>query len=312
MTHANISRRPRYGRSLQYLIVAVCAALIPTTSTFGQDVKAKLQINANQFARELFTNEVASQRRDHTLWSYLELKQDDGPEKLLSVCQARDGEIDRLTAVNGKDLTDQQRQAEDRRIAKMLKDPETLRRKAQKRHEDGEQSENLMEEFPDAFNFQYDGQQGELIRLKFAPNAKFHPSGHAAQVFHHMEGTILADPRQKRLAEMNGRLTSEVKFAGGLFGHLAKGGTFSVRQQDMGGGLWELTDLTVQMDGKALFFKTITVRQKERYTNFRKVPDDMTLASAAELAKRAAEARNRSGASGNSLNASAASRGKQR
>jgi hypothetical protein len=37
-----------------------------------------------------------------------------------------------------------------------------------------------------------------------------------------------------------------------------------------------LTLLQVEMNGKALFFKTITVRQKISRSEFKRVPDDLT------------------------------------
>ena len=40
----------------------------------------------------------------------------------------------------------------------------------------------------------------------------------------------------------------------GWLGHLDKGGTLLVTQQDLGSGHWELTMLDVEMNGKALFF----------------------------------------------------------
>jgi hypothetical protein len=92
-----------------------------------------------------------------------------------------------------------------------------------------------------------------------------------------MEGNLVLDSRQNRLAEISGELTSEVKFFGGLLGHLDKGGTFLVRQQDMGSGHWELTSMDIEMNGKAVFFKTIAVREREVYSNFRQVPDGTTL-----------------------------------
>jgi hypothetical protein len=48
-------------------------------------------------------------------------------------------------------------------------------------------------------------------------------------------------------------------------------------------GLWELTVLNVQMKGKALFFKTISVQQKMLRSGFRRVSDDLTLAQAADI-----------------------------
>jgi hypothetical protein len=46
-----------------------------------------------------------------------------------------------------------------------------------------------------------------------------------------------------------------------------------------------MTFLDVQMDGKALFFKTIAVREKEVDTDFRPLPGDTTLKQAAEFLK---------------------------
>lgn len=66
---------------------------------------------------------------------------------------------------------------------------------------------------------------------------------------------MLVDPRQNRLAEIDGRLVTEVKFWGGLLGHLDKGGTFTVKQEDVGGGHWQMVELNVQMSGRALLFQ---------------------------------------------------------
>jgi hypothetical protein len=60
-----------------------------------------------------------------------------------------------------------------------------------------------------------------------------------------------------RVAEVVGRLTHEVKFGGGLLGHLDSGGDFDVKQAEVAPGFWELTVLNVHMKGKALFFRTI-------------------------------------------------------
>ena len=46
-----------------------------------------------------------------------------------------------------------------------------------------------------------------------------------------------------------------------------------------------ITAMNINMRGKALFFKTIDVRQNETRTSFQRVPDDLTLAQAAELLK---------------------------
>jgi len=44
--------------------------------------------------------------------------------------------------------------------------------------------------------------------------------------------------------------------------------------------------MNVQMNGKALFFKTIAVRQKDIRSDYQRVPDHLTLAQAANLLKK--------------------------
>jgi hypothetical protein len=249
---------------------------------FTQDATSSQnpQIDADRLAQAVFHNEIDAQIHDQSLWSYRELKEDNGKQELFVVCQTNGGEIGRLLAVNGQELSPDQRQAEAQRIHKMLNQPSQMRRKQKEQHQDALQAQHLMEMFPAAFRFQYDGMQGSLIRLKFTSNPNFHASSRAEQVFHHVEGRLLVDNRQNRLAEISGQLTSEVKFFGGLLGHLDKGGTFLVRQQDMGSGHWELTLMDIEMNGKAVFFKTIAVREREVDSNFRRVPDGTTLQQA--------------------------------
>jgi len=64
---------------------------------------------------------------------------------------------------------------------------------------------------------------------------------------------------------------------------LEKGGHFNVEQRKLLPGQWDLAFMEVDMKGKALFFKTIAVNEKEYRSNFRTVPDGLTLAEAADM-----------------------------
>lgn len=230
----------------------------------------------NRLARDLFYNEVQAENRDQSLWCFHELDEEHGLKKLSAVCQSKEGQMDRLLEVNGEELSPGQRLAEDQRVQKLLNHPDELLKKQKKDQDDTKQAHDLMRMFPDAFRFQYGDMRGNLMELKFAPNPDFHPSGRAAQVFHHLEGTLLLDPSQLRLAEITGQLTSDVKFGWGLLGHLDQGGAFVVKQRELGSGYWEMTELNVQMTGKALLFKTITVQQHQIFSDFRPEPDGTT------------------------------------
>ena len=72
-----------------------------------------------------------------------------------------------------------------------------------------------------------------------------------------MEGEMWVHETQRRLVRLRGQLIADVKFAGGLLGHLEKGGHFNVEQTELLPTRWELTVMEVDMKGKALFFKTI-------------------------------------------------------
>jgi hypothetical protein len=248
-------------------------------------VLSQLPANANDFARDFFDHEVAAQMQDHSLWSYRETKREDGKLNLYDVCQTRQGEIKRLIAVGGRPLTSDQLAQEDSRIQGVISDPSQVAQRQKKQRDDGDQARRLLRMFPDAFQFRYDGTDGALVRLRFSPNPMFRPPDHAAQVFHHMQGTVLVDSDQRRLAAIDGKLTSEVKFFYGLFGYLETGGTFNVEQKEVAPHTWEVSVMHVHMSGKALFFKTIDVQEDETYSDFKSVPPDMSLAQAAKQLK---------------------------
>jgi hypothetical protein len=98
-----------------------------------------------------------------------------------------------------------------------------------------------------------------------------------------MAGEIWIDIKQQRLVSITGRLMNDVKFLGGLLGHLEKGGQFAVKRTEVAPADWEVTEMVVNMQGKALLFKTISVQQKELHRNFERVPHDLTSADAAAI-----------------------------
>ena len=164
-----------------------------------------------------------------------------------------------------------------------MRNPATLRKSLNEKNQDAARSQRLLKMLPDAFHFNYGERRGDIIQLNFAPNPSFHPPTHEAEVFHAMEGSVWVNSKEARVEEITGHLIHEVKFGGGLLGHLNKGGTFDVKQAEVARGYWEMTLLKVQMKGKALFFKTIGVQQNYSRSDFRQVPDDLTLAQAADI-----------------------------
>lgn len=267
-------------------VAAACilsAACLLAPCGRADDIKIKPPTGANELAAEVVRNELNAQEQDKSLWKYREVHEENGKTELREIVETRDGEVHRVIALNGRPLDDKERQNEERRIRKILANPSEFKEKQKNAAHDADQERDLLKMLPQAFLYTEAGKQDGLIRLQFRPNPQFHAASHESEVFHHMEGDMLVDARSHRLAELSGRLMSEVKFWDGVLGHLDKGGTFHVRQRNVGGGHWEMTDLDVNMNGKALFFKTIAVHEKQTDSDFRPLPDHTTLKQAGEL-----------------------------
>jgi hypothetical protein len=165
----------------------------------------------------------------------------------------------------------------------LVSHPDEQRKLQQASKKKTEQGARLFNILPDVFVFVYAGRQGDLVTLTFKPNPTFQPPSLEARVFHSMQGEMTVDTKQERLAALDGHLTEDVNFGGGLLGHLEKGGKFAVRQTEVTPGHWEMTALGVDMQGKALLFKTICVQETENHRDFHRVADELTLAEAADI-----------------------------
>ena len=295
---ANSSTSLRWNRNFVLILPLLLALMLglfavsatPQSKHSGAASPATTKpANLTAQVRDILQNELRAQADDHSLWCYRKLTDKDGKQQLFAACQTKTLEIDRLMAVNGKPLTEQQWTEENQRIERLLNNRSQLKKEKQQQREDGEQATRMLRMVPDAFLFQQESSEGNRITLHFTPNPAFHPSGASEIVFHHMEGTLTLDVKQERLVEISGRLNSDVKFAAGLLGHLDKGGTFYVKQQEVGPGCWEMTRMDVQMNGKALFFKTISVRTREIDTDFHAVPAAASIQQVAELTNESSE-----------------------
>ncbi len=240
--------------------------------------------SANQLLKSVIANEIKTEQADHSHWMLkLETQKPNKPEEVDEVVETKDGDLQYPIQIDGRAPSEQQRNEADSKLQQYTKDPTKLRKSLHDQNEDEQHSQRMLKLLPQAFLFQYGERQGSLVELKFRPNPKFHPPNREAEVFHAMEGSVWVDSKQKRLARIQGHLTHEVKFGGGVLGHLDPGGDFDVKQEEVAPGFWELTALNVQMKGKALFFKTISVQQKYTRSQFKRVSDNLSVAEGVKM-----------------------------
>ena len=143
-----------------------------------------------------------------------------------------------------------------------------------------------MRMMPQAFLYDYDGVEGNLLRLTFRPNPNYNPPTYETRVVHTLAGTLLIDAQQKRLAKLSGQLTDRVEFGYGILGYIAKGGTIQIGRVPVGPSRWKTALINIQLSGRLVFFKTINKQEYEIRSDFRAVPGDPNLFEASQLLSR--------------------------
>ncbi|HET7441239.1 MAG TPA: hypothetical protein VFJ47_08060 [Terriglobales bacterium] len=279
---------------LKASVSLLIALLVYSFACTAETAPSAGQQTAQAFVRQVLDNELNAENNDHSHWMLRLDEEKPGNQQVYEVVETKAGDLKRLLSVNGRPLSPEQERQQSQRIQELVNHPEELKNSHRQKSQDMDRSQRMLKTIPDAFLFEYGERQGDLVQVKFKPNPQFRPPSHEAAVFHAMEGTMWLDAKQKRLAEISGQLMHPVKFAGGLLGHLDAGGRFHVKQEEVEPGYWEMTQLNVAMRGKALFFKTIAVQEKTSRTMMRKVPDNLTLAQAANLLNQEVRAANAS------------------
>jgi hypothetical protein len=239
--------------------------------------------SANELVKAAVQNELKAIDNDHTHWMYRLETHKNGTTETKELVETPHGDLTRLVARNGQPLSPEEQKREEENIEKFVGDTGAQQKQRRELDQDERKTRDLLAMLPDALTYTYAGNDGNRTKLTFQPNPDFHPPSREAHVFHEMEGQMVIDTKEHRLVEFSGHLMHPVKFGGGLLGDLNAGGTFDVRQQEVGPGHWEISMLKVNMKGKALFFKTISVQQDETRSNFKRVPDDLTMAQAKDL-----------------------------
>ena len=277
---------PSVVRLIHNSATLIVTIILLGSNAFPQSDSERLGMSANELARKVVTNELKFQEEDHGRWMYRLEKEESGRKQVQEILETNNGSLSRLLSIDGRSLDSKQRQKENERMQRLVSHPDEQRKLQQASKRKAEQGARMFNILADVFVFSYAGRQGNLVTLTFRPNPNFQPPSLEARVLHGMQGEMTVDTKQERLAALNGHLTEDVKFGGGLLGHLDKVSKFGVRQAEVAPGHWEMTVMVVEMKGKALLFKTIGVQATENHSDFQTVPDDLTLAEAAGMLDR--------------------------
>lgn len=239
-------------------------------------------ISAAELMNQVVANELTD-RLQQRRWMCLIRKREGKQTLTEEQVETKDGPLYRVLAIDGTPLNPDQRQQDDARMNRLLHDPGQQLKVKQAHDEDEQKLEKLMRLMPEAFLYDYDGVEENLVRLTFRPNPDYNPPNYEARVVHRLAGTILIDPQQKRLAKLSGQLIERVEFGYGLLGHIDNGGTIEIGRVPVGPSQWKTALINIQLSGRLVFFKTISKQEYETRSDFRAISVDLSLLEASQL-----------------------------
>ena len=264
--------------NLRGLTVALVLAACSAAPARAQDPP----VPAAELIHEVVANELAD-RGQQRKWMYVIDKQEGKQTLTEEQVDTKNGPLYRVLAIDGKPLDPAQRQQDNARVDRLLQDPSQMSKLKRDYEQDEHKLEDLMRLMPEAFLYDYDGVEGNLVRLTFRPNSNYAPPTYEARVLHSLAGTILIDPQQKRLAKLSGQLLDRVEFGYGLLGHIDSGGTIELGRVQVGPAQWKTALINIQLSGRLLFFQTISKQEHETRSDYRPVSDDLSLAEARRI-----------------------------
>ena len=233
-------------------------------------------VDPQEIVRNAAFNELRSSGSGHT-FRYRIRKEDDGKTTVKEVVETRDGDMSRLLETGGKPLDAEAQGKELARLKALQADPDAQARRHKREQADSGRADEMVKLLPDAFRYTYlglvPGPSGPCYRFSFEPNPGFKPPDREAEVYHGMAGELWVDQAQQRMARLDAHLIADVNFGWGVVGRLFQGGTILVEQKDVGRGHWENTLLKLNLSGKILMVKPLTIHSTEESTDFAPVLD---------------------------------------
>jgi hypothetical protein len=269
-------------------IVACCALCLAwPVSHLGAAADVPQQTGSAKIVGTMLANETAaSQHKDR--YAYLSQERSDrtgGHLWLEKVVESNVGKVRMLREEDGQPLSADRMAAERARLAAIVADPAAFQKKAQTIKDDEAHARQLLTLLPQAFLFGDVRDEGGYQRIDFKGNPDYTPQSMEERVLHAMTGTMLVDAKSMRLHRIEGRLPQDVSIGFGLLATIRAGSTFSTTRDSFGQPDWKTTLLDTDINGKAIFFKSIAKKEHAEHSDFVRVPNDLNVAQAVAIAE---------------------------
>jgi len=286
------TRRPSLRRP--FLMVFTCALLSSsaavafTNPSADQPSDFKPNDQARDLVRRVVANELKQEEIDKSRYMFKLKKVSSKGTRIQQIVQTSQGSIARTLSVNGQPPTDDVRQAEEQKIQKLIGDPDEQKRRQKREKEDENRAQIMVRALPNAFFYEEIGRDSDTIKLRFHPDPNYQPQSREESIYTGMAAELWLNLPQQRLRKIDAHLFHDVDFGWGILGRLYKGGSFMVEQEQVDANHWDTTVLKLDLRGKALLFKSLVYDEQEYETEFRRLPDHVSLSEGADILKKGA------------------------
>lgn len=276
------------GRGVKCLVMLLLGfslmLMVPSTHADSRSIDTSqdaiawklAQSDPTELMRRASQNELANSYGHRAPIRYQLRKINAKSDTTKDIIETVDGGVARLIAIGGHPLSPAQEQQETERLRALDANPaiEAHRRKSELR--DAKRVEKFINLLPAAFLYKFVGSaetaDGAMIRLSFEPNPKFSPPDFESRILTGIRGEVWIDPEELRFARVEGRIFQTVDFGWGILGSLYPGGTMRIEQSKTEDCGWQLTRLSLHLDGKELVFKSLHIVLEETATDYQMLP----------------------------------------
>lgn len=109
-----------------------------------------------------------------------------------------------------------------------------------------------------------------LAKFLLDPDPNYVPASRFAAAFQHAHATLWVDESQAQFARLEGDITSDITFVGGIAGKIYRGSHFVLEQAEVAPGVWLPTLYTYDVDGRKFLFG-FGVHERTEITRYRRL-----------------------------------------
>jgi hypothetical protein len=109
-----------------------------------------------------------------------------------------------------------------------------------------------------------------LDKFLLEPDPNYKPNNRLAVTFEHVRATLWVGEDEAQFERLEGDITSDITFAGGIAGKIYHGGHFVMEQSEVAPGVWLPTLYTYDVDGRKFLFG-FGVHERTEVTHYRRV-----------------------------------------